>query len=203
MMRARASASATREVSIVIQRRPHCSATVAVVPEPQVGSSTRSPGSEAINMHPLDHPFVSLHHVNLFWSPLNQSHPTSLKFHELSALENSVKQDVFRCRVKAVSHRARARHAWRGPVVLNHGVLPTLPGLDCPKSPCLDTENRATADDDVLRSSWEFTGVNSLASVLRSEPARSLVSDGRVFRFQLRHSQGRCPSLSSANGKSS
>ena len=27
-MRARASASATREVSIVIQRRPHCSATV-------------------------------------------------------------------------------------------------------------------------------------------------------------------------------
>ena len=28
MMRARASASATREVSIVIQRRPHCSATV-------------------------------------------------------------------------------------------------------------------------------------------------------------------------------
>ena len=28
MMRARASAKATREVSIVIQRRPHCSATV-------------------------------------------------------------------------------------------------------------------------------------------------------------------------------
>ena len=28
MMRARASASATREVSIVIQRRPHCSATI-------------------------------------------------------------------------------------------------------------------------------------------------------------------------------
>ena len=27
-MRARASASATREVSMVIQRRPHCSATV-------------------------------------------------------------------------------------------------------------------------------------------------------------------------------
>ena len=27
-MRARASAKATREVSIVIQRRPHCSATV-------------------------------------------------------------------------------------------------------------------------------------------------------------------------------
>ena len=27
-MRARASASATREVSIVIQRRPHCSATI-------------------------------------------------------------------------------------------------------------------------------------------------------------------------------
>ena len=48
MMRARASASATREVSIVIQRRPHCSATVAVVPEPQVGSSTRSPGSVAM-----------------------------------------------------------------------------------------------------------------------------------------------------------
>ena len=30
---------------MVIQRRPHCSATKAVVPEPQVGSSTRSPGS--------------------------------------------------------------------------------------------------------------------------------------------------------------
>ena len=43
-----ASASATREVSMVIQRRPHCSATVAVVPEPQVGSSTRSPGSVAM-----------------------------------------------------------------------------------------------------------------------------------------------------------
>ena len=45
MMRARASARATREVSMVIQRRPHCSATYAVVPEPQVGSRTRSPGS--------------------------------------------------------------------------------------------------------------------------------------------------------------
>ena len=47
-MHGRANAIATREVSIVIQRRPHCSATVAVVPEPQVGSSTRSPGSVAI-----------------------------------------------------------------------------------------------------------------------------------------------------------
>ena len=35
-MRARARASATREVSMVIQRRPHCSATYALVPEPQV-----------------------------------------------------------------------------------------------------------------------------------------------------------------------
>ncbi len=35
---------------MVIQRRPHCSATMAVVPEPQVGSSTRSPGSEVIKM---------------------------------------------------------------------------------------------------------------------------------------------------------
>jgi len=43
--RVRASASATRLVSIVIQRLPHCSATYAVVPEPQVGSRTRSPGS--------------------------------------------------------------------------------------------------------------------------------------------------------------
>ncbi len=34
---------------MVIQRRPHCSATVAVVPEPQVGSSTRSPGSVVIS----------------------------------------------------------------------------------------------------------------------------------------------------------
>src|SRR5690242_14734427 len=49
-MRALASASATRDVSIVIQRRPHCSATYAVVPEPQVGSSTRSPGSVVIRI---------------------------------------------------------------------------------------------------------------------------------------------------------
>ena len=49
MTRARASARATREVSMVIQRRPHCSATYAVVPEPQVGSRTRSPGSVVIN----------------------------------------------------------------------------------------------------------------------------------------------------------
>ena len=50
MIRARARARATREVSMVIQRRPHCSATYAVVPEPQVGSSSRSPGSVAIRM---------------------------------------------------------------------------------------------------------------------------------------------------------
>ena len=43
--RVRARASATRLVSIVIHRRPHCSATYAVVPDPHVGSSTRSPGS--------------------------------------------------------------------------------------------------------------------------------------------------------------
>ena len=36
MMRARAKAKATLDVSMVIQRRPHCSATVAVVPDPQV-----------------------------------------------------------------------------------------------------------------------------------------------------------------------
>ena len=43
-----ASVIATRLVSQVIQRRPHFSATKAVVPEPQVGSSTRSPGSVVI-----------------------------------------------------------------------------------------------------------------------------------------------------------
>src|SRR5688572_6498972 len=37
MRRVRASARATRLVSVVIHRRPHCSATKAVVPEPQVG----------------------------------------------------------------------------------------------------------------------------------------------------------------------
>ena len=42
--------SAMRLVSLVIQRRPHCSATWAVVPLPQVGSSTRSPGSVVIRM---------------------------------------------------------------------------------------------------------------------------------------------------------
>ena len=48
MMRARASASATREVSMVIHRRPHCSATVAVVPEPQVGSEPARQGLAAM-----------------------------------------------------------------------------------------------------------------------------------------------------------
>ena len=43
--RSRASASATRLVSIVTQRRPHFSETAAVVPDRQVGSNTRSPGS--------------------------------------------------------------------------------------------------------------------------------------------------------------
>ena len=36
---------------MVIHRRPHCSATMAVVPDPHVGSSTRSPGSVVIRMH--------------------------------------------------------------------------------------------------------------------------------------------------------
>src|SRR5271155_5037828 len=48
MRRCLARVVATREVSQVIQRRPHCSATTAVVPEPQVGSNTRSPGSVVI-----------------------------------------------------------------------------------------------------------------------------------------------------------
>ena len=47
---AAAKAKATRDVSIVIHRRPQFSATVAVVPEPQVGSRTKSPGSVAISM---------------------------------------------------------------------------------------------------------------------------------------------------------
>src|SRR3972149_6993383 len=46
--RLRGSGSATRLGSVVIHRRPHCSATYAVVPEPQVGSKTRSPGSVVI-----------------------------------------------------------------------------------------------------------------------------------------------------------
>src|ERR1700679_3341427 len=46
-MRTLARASATREVSAVIHRLPHCSATNAVVPDPHVGSRTRSPGSVA------------------------------------------------------------------------------------------------------------------------------------------------------------
>src|ERR1035437_8638148 len=46
-----ASASATRLESQVIQRRPHCSAVYAVVPLPQVGSNTKSPGSVVIRMH--------------------------------------------------------------------------------------------------------------------------------------------------------
>src|SRR5690606_1960421 len=53
MRRALARASATLDVSITIQRRPHCSATYAVVPEPQVGSSTKSPGSVVIKIQRL------------------------------------------------------------------------------------------------------------------------------------------------------
>ena len=41
---------ATREVSHVIQRRPSFSAQEAVVPEPQVGSKTMSPGSVVMAM---------------------------------------------------------------------------------------------------------------------------------------------------------
>src|SRR3546814_17191585 len=44
------SVIATRLVSHVTQRRPHASAQYAVVPDPQVGSKTRSPGSVAINI---------------------------------------------------------------------------------------------------------------------------------------------------------
>src|SRR5204863_3150652 len=73
MMRARAKASATRDVSIVIQRRPHCSATVAVVPEPQVGSSTRSPGSVAINMQRFHNLNACLNDINLLLVPQKTS----------------------------------------------------------------------------------------------------------------------------------
>src|ERR1035437_9361789 len=78
-MRARASASATREVSMVIQRRPHCSATVAVVPEPHVGSSTEEghdPGTDAppqgrnLDRDRQGHPLAEPQHPRL-----HQRHP--------------------------------------------------------------------------------------------------------------------------------
>ena len=47
----RARASGTRLVSIVIQRRPHCSATYAVVPLPQVGSSDEVAGVSRHKAH--------------------------------------------------------------------------------------------------------------------------------------------------------
>ena len=43
-------ANGTRDVSHVSHRRPHPSATKAVVPEPQVGSRTKSPGRVVIKM---------------------------------------------------------------------------------------------------------------------------------------------------------
>jgi hypothetical protein len=46
----RDKANGTRLVSMVIQRRPHCSATYAVVPLPHVGSKTKSPGSVVIRI---------------------------------------------------------------------------------------------------------------------------------------------------------
>src|ERR1700737_2149313 len=66
--RVRASVRHTRLVSIVIQRRPHCSATYAVVPDPHVGSSTRSPGSVVIRMH-LSSTFVLVWTTNSLGSP--------------------------------------------------------------------------------------------------------------------------------------
>src|SRR5579885_118095 len=51
MRRCFANVSATRDVSHVIHRRPNFSALAAVVPEPQVGSKTRSPGSVVITRH--------------------------------------------------------------------------------------------------------------------------------------------------------
>src|ERR1051325_1317140 len=51
MRRCFARVTATRDVSHVIHRRPHCSATYAVVPLPQVGSKTRSPGSVVMSIH--------------------------------------------------------------------------------------------------------------------------------------------------------
>ena len=65
MMRARASASATREVSIVIQRRPHCSATVAVVPEPQVGIEHEIAGVSGHQHTSRDYLVVRLNNVSL------------------------------------------------------------------------------------------------------------------------------------------
>ena len=53
--RCRASASATREVSIVIQRRPHCSATNAVVPR-AAGRIEHQIARVSAHQHaPLDH----------------------------------------------------------------------------------------------------------------------------------------------------
>ena len=66
MMRARASASATREVSIVIQRRPHCSATVGG----GAGAAGRVEHEVAgVGGHEdaaLDHLRVRLDHIDLF-----------------------------------------------------------------------------------------------------------------------------------------
>ena len=49
--RCRATLIATRDVSQVSHRRPVISADAAVVPDPQVGSNTRSLGSVVIRMH--------------------------------------------------------------------------------------------------------------------------------------------------------
>src|SRR5688572_16900266 len=46
VMRSHALWAFTREYSIVIERRPSARATVLVVPEPQKGSRTKSPGFE-------------------------------------------------------------------------------------------------------------------------------------------------------------
>src|SRR5260370_41993855 len=61
---------ATREVSHVIQRRPHCSATEAVVPDPHVGSNARSPGSGVIRRHRwMTFGFVCATYTR-FWAPI-------------------------------------------------------------------------------------------------------------------------------------
>ena len=64
---------------LVIQRRPHCSGlTVAALPEPQVGSRTKSPGSVTMSMTTGNYArSIGLHDINL----QNQQTPPGSKFH--------------------------------------------------------------------------------------------------------------------------
>src|SRR5579875_994947 len=122
MRRERASASATRLVSMVIQRRPHCSATYAVVPEPHVGSSTRSPGSVVMSKQRFTSSSICLNHVDLIRSSTQAIPPVG---HLLDRWYRRIADKSHICseRKQAIS-KSKPCHSRRHAIVGNNSMLP-------------------------------------------------------------------------------